>query len=113
MKVQKILPETLFAKIKAKEDLVILDVRGAERFAADHITGENVDSKNIPKGEIFALEGEEEADHSLLKKDEEMVITCTSGNSATRCAEILADKGYQVKVLTGGITAWNDFKKNR
>ncbi|HLQ97547.1 MAG TPA: rhodanese-like domain-containing protein, partial [Candidatus Dormibacteraeota bacterium] len=34
--------------------------------------------------------------------------TCTTGNSAGKCADILEDKGYQVTVLEGGITAWNN-----
>lgn len=46
-----------------------------------------------------------------LPKGREVVVTCTTGNSAAKCAKILDSLGYQVKILDGGLTAWNEFRK--
>lgn len=110
MKVEKISPKSLSQRIKKKEEVVILDVRGLESYQKNHITADHVKGLHLPKAEIFALEDEEKTEHPSLSKEEEMIVTCTSGNSATRCAHILAERGYQVKVLDGGMTAWNQYK---
>lgn len=76
-----------------------------------HLQHENADTLNVPKTTIFDSEQTEEQLDVPFSKDTDVVITCTTGNSATRCAHILADKGYNVRVLEGGMTAWNQAKK--
>jgi rhodanese-related sulfurtransferase len=48
-----------------------------------------------------------------LPKDKEIIVTCTTGNSATRCATILSEKDYHVVVLEGGITAWKNYVETK
>lgn len=97
-------------KIEEKE-VMILDVRAQEKYEQNHIAELNVHSINIPKTQIFQLEDESET-LAALPTDREIIVTCTTGNSARKCATILADKEYQVILLEGGITAWNEYKNS-
>lgn len=88
----------------------ILDVRAKDKYENQHITHPNAKSTNIPKTNIFNMN---ESGFSLpesFSKNEEIVVTCTTGNSATKCATILSEQGYNVSVLDGGITSWNKQK---
>ncbi|MFK4997915.1 rhodanese-like domain-containing protein [Bacillus sp. N9] len=94
--------QELQTKIEESEDLCILDVRAKEKFEKEHIKKENIETMNIPKHMIF------EDQPIALPKDKEIVVTCTTGNSARKCAAILEEKGYAVTLLKGGITAWKE-----
>ena len=101
-------------RLKEKLDdhkVCVLDVRAAEKFALNHITHHNTDMINIPKQRIFDIADNDKPIDLPFSKETEIVITCTTGNSAGKCADILEDKGYQVTVLEGGITAWNNADK--
>lgn len=104
-----ITPEELQRKIETNDDVVILDVRSAEKYNHDHINEKNVQSINIEKTNIFDLEEAGLEKIAGLPKQKEIIVTCTTGNSARKCSEILSDKGYNVTLLTGGITAWKEF----
>jgi len=98
-------------QLKEKLDdhkVCVLDVRATEKFARNQITHHNTDMINIPKQRIFDTADNDEPIDLPFSKGTEIVITCTTGNSAGKCADILEDKGYQVTVLEGGITAWNN-----
>ncbi|MGE8204677.1 rhodanese-like domain-containing protein [Heyndrickxia sp. NPDC080065] len=69
-------------------------------------------AKHIPKTVIFDMEGKENNNDLPLPKHEEIVVTCTTGNSAMKCASILAEKDYKVTVLAGGLTAWKEYLKD-
>jgi len=106
---KKISPNELQDRIAGEEKVVVLDVRAEEKYNRFHIEASQVVSLNIPKNEIFELE--DGAELSALPKDRQIVVTCTTGNSAEKCAKILDGLGYQVEVLEGGITAWKESKK--
>ena len=109
MAYKKISPNELQDRIAGEEKVVVLDVRAEEKYNRFHIEASQVVSLNIPKNEIFELE--DGAELSALPKDRQIVVTCTTGNSAEKCAKILDGLGYQVEVLEGGITAWKESKK--
>jgi rhodanese-related sulfurtransferase len=106
---KKISPNELQDRIAGKEKVVVLDVRAEEKYTHFHIESSQVVSFNIPKNEIFELE--DGAELSALPKDRTIVVTCTTGNSAEKCAKILDGLGYQVEVLEGGLTAWKETRK--
>ncbi|WP_335696126.1 ASCH domain-containing protein [Sporosarcina ureae] len=110
--VKTITAEELLSKIKAEQELVLLDVRAEDKYNQFHIEANTVEDLNVPKTEIFALENEVEKVIPQLTKNKEMIITCTTGNSATKCATILSSKDYDVTVLEGGITAWKEYVSN-
>lgn len=103
---KKITPTQLKEKLNHKK-MTILDVRSKEKFQIGHLKHENAENINVHKNNIFALE-ETDTDFKLpFPKDKEVIVTCTTGNSATRCARILEEKGYNVTLLEGGMVAWN------
>ena len=111
--VKTITPEELFQKMNAQEKLVVLDVRAEEKYNDFHIEGSKIESLNINKADIFKLEENNQEDIHSLPKDKEIIVTCTTGNSATKCGNILSERDYDVVVLEGGITAWKEYLKTK
>lgn len=68
----------------------------------------NPDERQIP-GSI-RVEGEalEAGDDLPFGKDEEVVLYCGSGNSCSRIARTLSERGYHAVALEGGYRAWVD-----
>ncbi|MBP2239819.1 rhodanese-related sulfurtransferase [Cytobacillus eiseniae] len=95
-----ITPAELEMRMLENNDVIILDVRAEEKYLNEHIAG----SINIEKTHI--LSGNESEAIQSLPKNKELIITCTTGNSARKCAEILTSKEYNVTLLEGGMTAW-------
>ncbi|CAM3664538.1 hypothetical protein GCM10009865_03350 [Aeromicrobium ponti] len=106
---ETISPKELMGKIKGSKEVYILDVRAEEKYEEDHIRDNNVQSVNISKTKIFNLDETDAESLSVLPKNKEIIVTCTTGNSARKCAAILAGKEYNVTLLDGGITAWKDY----
>ncbi|MEH7345603.1 rhodanese-like domain-containing protein [Bacillus sp. JJ1532] len=98
----------LAEKLTKNEEVIILDVRSTDKYNTYHIDNENVRSLNIEKSNIFSLNEDDMDVISSLPKNEEIIVTCTTGNSARKCAEILSEKGFNVTVLSGGVTAWKE-----
>ncbi|WP_369803179.1 ASCH domain-containing protein [Sporosarcina sp. P2] len=107
--VKMITAEELFRKIQTEQALVLVDVRAEDKYNQFHIEANTVEDINVPKTEIFMLDDEVENVLPQLPKNREMIITCTTGNSATKCANILSSRDYDVTVLEGGITAWKEY----
>lgn len=87
------------------EHQTIIDVRAHEKFMREQINEVGAEVLNIPKKTIL-----EEKDFSSIPNDRPLLITCTTGNSARRCAEILHKNGYDVTVLEGGMTSWKNIQ---
>ena len=82
-------------------DIVIVDVRKAEDYEKGHIPK----AISIPKDELVEKLG-------LLVKDRSTVVYCYTQQChlAAKAALILAQKGYPVMELEGGIDSWiNDY----
>jgi hydroxyacylglutathione hydrolase len=107
MTYRMISPKELYEKIKKGEKTYLLDVRAEEKFNDFHIDAPGVITHNVPKTNI--LEGGEEV--VTLPTEGEVIITCTTGNSAAKCAAILSEKDDNILVLEGGVTAWKEFLK--
>ncbi|WP_223589847.1 rhodanese-like domain-containing protein [Neobacillus bataviensis] len=110
--IKKISPKELHERLKDNEKVLLLDVRAEEKYNEFHIEDPQIQSVNIPKTSIFALEETPENSHLSLPKDQEIVVTCTTGNSAAKCANILDGRDHRVIVLEGGLTAWKEYKKS-
>jgi rhodanese-related sulfurtransferase len=66
------------------------------------------DDRQIPgslRAEGSALEA---GDELPFAKDEDVVLYCGSGNSCSRIAKTLRDRGYHTIALEGGYKAWVD-----
>lgn len=68
----------------------------------------NPDDRRIP-GSLRAEGAELEAGGDLpFGKDEEVVLYCGSGNSCSRIAQTLRERGYHTVALEGGYKGWVD-----
>lgn len=88
--------------IKQGAKIVIVDVRSNSLYKKEHIKG----AINFPHREM----NKESAEKILPGFDFEYVTYCTGigCNGSTKGALKLAELGYQVKELTGGIKWWID-----
>lgn len=111
MHYKQISPKELASLISShnKDSYCIVDVRAKEKFDQEHIAR----SVNIPKSYILDEKPEHNETLDQLPKVQEIILTCTTGNSARRCAAILSNQGYQIRLLEGGMTAWNKFKETQ
>jgi molybdopterin/thiamine biosynthesis adenylyltransferase/rhodanese-related sulfurtransferase len=87
------------AKLDAKEDIFVLDVREPHEYPIA-----NLGAPLIPVGSLEARVGELAAE-----KNREIIVHCRSGARSQKAAVILKNAGFtNVTNLTGGILAWAD-----
>ncbi|TXT25229.1 MAG: hypothetical protein FD134_1145 [Gallionellaceae bacterium] len=93
--------EELKRKLDAGEDLLVLDVRGAQDFCGEqgHIT----EARSIPLEELS--QRATELDSYLARP---IAIVCRTDKRSTVAARLLSGKGFSdIRVTRGGMTAWN------
>jgi len=108
--VEELFPWDLEERLEANPNLLLLDVRETDEYAAMHI--EN--SVLVPRG---VLESACEYDYDetvpplVESRNEEVVILCRSGNRSVLAAHTLQQLGYQkVFSLKTGLRGWNDYE---
>jgi rhodanese-related sulfurtransferase len=81
-----------------REKAVVVDVCGADEFAAGHVVG----AKNIPLDQLEAkLPG------AVKNKATTLVLVCASGMRSKRALAVAKKLGYEnVRSLSGGMGAW-------
>jgi rhodanese-related sulfurtransferase len=89
------IPQLTPAQAAGRTDAVVLDVREAAEFAEGRIAG----STHIPLGQLPARSFE-------LERGRPVITVCRSGGRSARAAQFLADQGFDVANLAGGMTAW-------
>ncbi|WP_407942211.1 rhodanese-like domain-containing protein [Microaerobacter geothermalis] len=88
-------PEEILQRLKRKEHIEILDVRELEEWMAGHIP----QAKHIPLSEIPYRMKE-------IDPNRETIIVCRSGNRSGMACEFLAQQGYHVVNMAGGMLEW-------
>lgn len=78
-------------------DLVVLDVREDDEWAAGHIDG----AVHIPLGELPERLGE-----FVELEAEQTLIVCKAGGRSARAVAYLAQQGYDVVNLADGMLGW-------
>ena len=86
--------ESLIERVKAGEELFILDIRSAEDYAAGHIAG----AINIPFGA-----GMQES-FSQIPTDKPVIVYCYTGQTASQVLGVLRMLGYEAYNMSGGMT---------
>jgi len=80
----------------AADEIVIIDVREPEEFAAGHIPGAEL----IPLGTLGDALGD-------LDKEQVYLLVCRSGNRSGQAAKLMIENGFtQVNNLRGGMNSW-------
>ena len=86
------------------DDCVLLDVRTPAEYKEGHLKGAiNIDVKDSINFMKKALE--------VLPKEKTVMVYCRSGKRSANAAGKLANEGYFVFNLKGGITAWKEAGK--
>jgi len=81
-----------------REDALMLDVRDAAEFAAEHVIG----ARNVPLARI-----DDGANDLAKRKDRPLVVYCDGGERSTKAVAALAKQGFaRVVSLSGGLGAW-------
>ena len=99
-----IAPDQLVQRMEKKNaNLVLLDVRTPEEFAAGHIPGAvNIPHDQLPN-RLAELAG---------AKDKEVVVYCRSGRRSAIAQETLTSQGFKsVKHLEGDMLKWQEEKR--
>lgn len=92
-----------FAELMADSNVVVLDVRTASEFAEGHIQRAiNID---------YQKDDFVEKAKGILPVGQTIAIYCRSGRRSAAAAGKLADEGYKLVNLKGGIIAWKEANK--
>lgn len=83
-----------FYQLYQKELLSVLDVREVEEFEALHLE----DARNFPLSQLADT-------YDQLDKDRLHYIICKSGMRSARACQFLAEQGYEVINVQGGMDA--------
>ena len=102
--VLQIAAEELRQEIAEGREILLLDVRNLEQYEKERIEGPNIQSLHIP---YFLFLEEKENDFPAIPKDREVTVVCCRGNSSQWVCQHLAEQGYTVRNLTGGMKCWN------
>src|SRR6056297_3477918 len=103
--VETVAPDSLKSRIDAGEDVTLLDARMQSDYEEWHIDGENVESINVPYFEFL----EDELDEDVLAQipdDQDVTVLCAKGGASEFVAGTLAERGYDVDHLEGGMNGW-------
>jgi rhodanese-related sulfurtransferase len=80
------------------EELILLDVRTEEEYAAAHIEG----AVSVPISELSNKIGE-------LNTSDKIVVYSVDGNESAKACDILTESGFErVYNVIGGLNAWNE-----
>ncbi len=108
--IKELFPWDLDEKLKANEDITLLDIREPYEFEVMRI--EN--SINVPRGvlETACDWGYEETVPDIACcRQREVIVICRSGNRSVLAAYTMQLMGYtNVASLKTGLTGWNDYE---
>ena len=86
-----------FYKLYQKGSLSVLDVREVEEFETLHLEG----AQNLPLSQLADI-------YDQLDKDLLHYVICKSGMRSARACQFLAEQGYEVINIQGGMTAFEN-----
>lgn len=109
--IREILPWDLEERLQANPELLIVDVREPEEFAAMHIEG----SINVPRGILESAcewDYEETVPELVRSREREIVVVCRSGYRSVLAAHSMNVLGYtHVVSLKTGLRGWKDYEQ--
>ena len=86
-----------FYQLYQNEKLSLVDVREVEEFETLHLEG----AQNLPLSQLADT-------YEQLDKDQLYYVICKSGMRSARACQFLAEQGYDVINLQGGMTAFEN-----
>lgn len=101
---REITPAEVKERLEKGDEIAVLDVRTKEEYESD--TG------HLKVAILLPIQELERRYHELDSlKAKEIVAYCRSGNRSGRAARFLAEKGFKVYNMVGGILEWNKLNK--
>jgi len=89
--------EDLHEKIEGSSKFVLLDVRASQEFEDSHIEG----AINIPVADLREK-------HTELKKEDAIILICSTGNRSSLGVSILGQHGFRnLYNVAGGMTGYS------
>ena len=90
---------TELTRMMNHENAAIIDVRKTDAFDDGHIVG----SISLPLSDI-------EDKHKKIEKykSQPIILVCANGIESQRAAITLAQKGYNLRMLDGGLRSWRN-----
>ncbi len=85
----------LAPRLGTADEPFVLDVREPAEVAKWAIAG----SANVPVGQLTERIDE-------VPQDREVIVVCAAGGRSAMAAQVLADRGFQVANLRGGMAGW-------
>ena len=86
-----------FYQLYQNEQLSLVDVREAEEFETLHLEG----AQNLPLSQLTDI-------YDQLDKDLLHYVICKSGMRSARACQFLAEQGYDVINVQGGMTVFEN-----
>ena len=86
-----------FYQLYQNEQLSLVDVREVEEFETLHLEG----AQNLPLSQLTDI-------YDQLDKDLLYYVICKSGVRSARACQFLAEQGYDVINVQGGMTAFEN-----
>ncbi|WP_288203688.1 rhodanese-like domain-containing protein [Streptococcus oralis] len=86
-----------FYQLYQNEQLSLVDVREVEEFQTLHLEG----AQNLPLSQLADI-------YDQLDKDLLHYVVCKSGMRSARACQFLAEQGYDVINVQGGMTAFEN-----
>lgn len=86
-----------FYQLYQNSSLSVLDVREVEEFETLHLEG----AQNLPLSQLADT-------YDQLDKDQLHYVICKSGMRSARACQFLAEQGYEVVNVQGGMLAFED-----
>ena len=86
-----------FYQLYQNEQLSLVDVREVEEFQTLHLEGD----QNLPLSQLADI-------YDQLDKDLLHYVICKSGMRSARACQFLAEQGYEVINVQGGMTAFEN-----
>ena len=86
-----------FYQLYQNEQLSLVDVREVEEFQTLHLEG----AQNLPLSQLADI-------YDQLDKDQLHYVICKSGMRSARTCQFLAEQGYDVINVQGGMTAFEN-----
>ncbi len=109
--IREIMPWDLAERRRENPDIMIVDVREPDEFAAMHIAG----SLNVPRGILESAcewDYEETVPDLVQARQREIVVVCRSGYRSVLAANSMLLLGYEnVASLQTGLRGWKDFEQ--
>ncbi|MFC4449501.1 MBL fold metallo-hydrolase [Halorussus aquaticus] len=95
-------------RIRRGERVNLLDVRNREEFEAWHITGDGVETVQVPYAEFVAAKARDEVAEFVADLDlrEPVVAVCPRGEASATVADILRETGIDARNLAEGMQGW-------